>query len=646
MDTNTRVGRSFAVFGSFWPGKAACAVALGIGLLSGCGGGDVADETAGAQEAQMEPLERSAKKGDGNKRWPTSTPETSTTTTTTTPTTTSPTTSTTTTTTTTTSPTGTVPVSDRAPLGVNIEGLWDWARLQPFVDLMKTSRPWGTPDAPWDEAAQVDALGWPTADAGVVVNVRTYEPGDETKAYRYMTPGVYQLRFTGRASVGPSASTDVVIRNYTYDSATNRSHAEVVVGTAATQLMLTFRNTVGGVRDVSLRMPGYDDAQTFTNQFIQALTPFQVVRFMDFLRTNNNPVRTWAERTTPASGSQISPRGAAHEYAIQVANQLGKDIWINVPALADDAYVRSLATLLKQSLAPGRVVYVEYSNELWNFQFSQTTANMQLAVAEAVAGDTTLTRGQPCTQEMFNAGTGECNSYWAGYFRVGKRTVRIAQIFSEVFGAPAMNNQVRVVYATQFVNPGIAEQVLKNIATYRAQPSSLLYGVATAPYFYLAHDLVGSTVATKEQLLQSMETSLRTDVEPYFAAGVMNQGVFVRGPYTGGNYTGASHKALADYYGLKSLAYEGGPDFGQNAANTTTKVAANRELKMGELVKSEVTQWFGCGNDLYMYFSLSSAWDRHGYWGLTNDPTDLNTPKYAAVRDVAQTARSSLTTCR
>ena len=46
-----------------------------------------------------------------------------------------------------------------------------------------------------------------------------------------------------------------------------------------------------------------------------------------------------------------------------------------------------------------------------------------------------------------------------------------------------------------------------------------------------------------------------------------------------------------------------------------------------------------------MYFSLSSAWDRYGYWGLTNDPTDLSTGKYVAARDMAQSTRSSWTTC-
>ena len=535
--------------------------------------------------------------------------------------------------------------ADRAPLGVNVEGVADWSRLQPFVDLMKSARPWGTVDAPWDEAAAVDARGWPTGDAAVMVNVRTGEPGDEGKPYTTITPGVYRLRFVGRATVDASVSTNVVVRNVQYDAATNRSVGEVVVGSGSNQLVLAFRGTTGGVRNVSLRMPGYRAAQTFTNQFTQALAPFRVVRFMDFLRTNNNPVRTWRERTVKASGSQASAKGAAYEYAIEIANELGKDIWINVPVHADDAYVRSLAVLLKKQLLPGRAVYVEYSNELWNHMFTQTVDNMNLAVSEAVAGDITLTKGRRCTAELFAANSGDCNPYWAGYFRVGKRTARIAQIFSEVYGPGALNNQVRVVYATQFVNPGIAEQVLKNIATYRGIPSSLIYGVATAPYFYLDETLAASTTATPAQIIESLGASLTTENEAFFGAVVRENGAYVRKPYTGGDYTGASHKALADYYGIKSLAYEGGPDLRQNPANQAAKLAASRDPQMGELVRSEVTKWFGCGNDLFMHYSLSSSWDRYGYWGLTNDPTNLEIPKYKAARAVAESPKSTWTSC-
>jgi hypothetical protein len=179
-----------------------------------------------------------------------------------------------------------------------------------------------------------------------------------------------------------------VIRNSIYDAATNSSRAEIVVAPATTQLMLAFRNTNNGVKDVSLRLPDVDDTQTFTSQFAQALAPFQVVRFMDFLRTNGNPVRTWAERTTPASGTQVTPKGAAYEYAIQLANELGKDIWINVPALADDAYVRSLAQLVKQGLAQG-------AWSMWSTATSCGTSSFaghgqhERGDGEAIAGDTT-----------------------------------------------------------------------------------------------------------------------------------------------------------------------------------------------------------------------------------------------------------------
>jgi len=209
-----------------------------------------------------------------------------------------------------------------------------------------------------------------------------------------------------------------------------------------------------------------------------------------------------------------------------------------------------------------------------------------------------------------------------------------------------MNKQVRVVYATQFASPGIAELVLKNIATYRGSPSASLYGVATAPYFYLSEQVAASASAGQDQILQSLQNSLNTENQPYFAAGIQENGSFVRKPYKGGTSTGASHKALADYYGIKSLAYEGGPDLRQNPANATTKIAANRDARMGALVRDEISQWFGCGNDLFMHFSLTSSWDRYGYWGLTNDPTDTSVAKFAAAREIAQKARSTLTTCR
>lgn len=429
-------------------------------------------------------------------------------------------------------------------IGVNIEGVDDWARLSPFVDLMKSSRAWGLPDEPWKPGVRTDALGWPLEDAGVVVKVLHKDAGDPKAESRALDNGVYRLSFDGRATVAPVASEGVSVRKMAYDPATRRSTAELVIGPKASQLMLSFKGTQGGVKNVRLVPSGTPEGQVINPLFREAAAPFGTLRLMDFLKTNGNPTRSWSERTTPAAATQAGERGAAYEYAVQIANELGKDIWINVPALADDAYVRSLAELLQRTLAPGRAVYVEYSNELWNAVFSQTAANREAAVAEAAAGDTTLTKGRKCSLEQIKASSGDCNAHWAGYFRVGKRTVRIAQIFSEVFGPGAMNSRVRVVYATQFADRSLAEQVLKNIATYRGKPASFLYGVAAAPYFYLDENLAKTPGLGVEAIHASMTRSLERDVLPFFAPGITKKsGSFAKGvPYTGQDWSGPSLK--------------------------------------------------------------------------------------------------------
>jgi hypothetical protein len=540
------------------------------------------------------------------------------------------------------------PTTGGAMLGVNIEPPSDYARLPPFVDMMKSSRVWGTVDAPWNETSAVDALGWPTGDAGVVIASRQSDVSDDGNTYQYLQAGTYRLSFTGKATVTPTASIGVSVTNYLYDQATNRSTADVVVGATSNQLILSFRNTVGGVRNVALIRPGYADTDTFTNEFKQAIAPFTALRFMDYLATNGTPVRTWAERTTPASATQAVAKGGAYEYAIQMANELGKDIWLNVPLNADEAHIRSLADLINRTLAPGRVVYLEYSNEIWNWSFQQTSVNANLAVAEAVAGDTSLTYGMQCSQAQFDAGNVDtCNKYWSGYFRVGKQIVRISQLFSEVMGASALNTRFRPVYATQWAYAAIGEQVLKNIAKYRGAPSSFLYGVAGAPYFTLPNETYTSTTLTADSILQGLQRSVDVEFAPFFTAGMNVNGAFSRGtPYNGGDWTNATQKALADYYKIKSMAYEGGLDLGQSSASATAKMQANKDARMGDIAKSELDQWFGCGNDLFMYYSLTGAWGQWGYWGLTNDPNNLNAPRYVAAQKVAQTPASNFTTCR
>ena len=82
---------------------------------------------------------------------------------------------------------------------------------------------------------------------------------------------------------------------------------------------------------------------------------------MDFVQTNNNPIAEWADRTQPTDATQTkvavpgdlqASKGIAWEYAIDLANAVHKNVWVNIPARASDDYVRNLAALLRDRLAP------------------------------------------------------------------------------------------------------------------------------------------------------------------------------------------------------------------------------------------------------------------------------------------------------
>ena len=125
--------------------------------------------------------------------------------------------------------------------------------------------------------------------------------------------------------------------------------------------------------------------QTFTTPYLNLLAPFSTLRFMDWASTNGNPVTKWSQRTPPDYASQQQPNGAAWEYAIQLCNTLGKDMWVNVPVGATDGYVTSLAKLIHKELNPNLNVYVEFSNEVWNSSFAQFFTNLNAAEAEVKA---------------------------------------------------------------------------------------------------------------------------------------------------------------------------------------------------------------------------------------------------------------------
>ena len=475
---------------------------------------------------------------------------------------------------------------NKAPIGVGLEGLADWSRAQMFADAMKTSRAWGLPEKPWVHEIQTDALGWPLEDAGVVVIADTPDIG-----------GTYALAFEGRAQV--EGTFGVEIQNLNYDGAANLSTAQVVVPAAATQIFLKFTGTQGGVKNVRLMRPGTTEKDIFSPAFVDKLKPFPVLRFMDYLSTNNNKVVQWADRTTPETSSQARAQGGALEYVVELANLTGKDIWVNVPASADENYARQMAQLLKNGLIKNQKVYVEWSNEVWNWQFQQAQDNLAQAKIEGNAADAPLAFDQDRNE-----------GYWA-MRRIAKRSAEVGQIFRDVFGDTDMS-RVRPIYATQVGYEEVYKQGFYFLEHQYGQPNQVFYALAGAPYFNL-----------------NEEENKRGDITPDEIFAVLPQRIdeTLNMANTLGSY--------ATYYGLKHLAYEGGQHLQDHEGNGSTeaKIAVNRDPRMGPLVEKYLDGWQALNGDLFEYFTLSSGYSKWGSWGLLEN-MNATSPKYDAVTKV------------
>ena len=79
-------------------------------------------------------------------------------------------------------------------------------------------------------------------------------------------------------------------------------------------------------------------------------------------------------RPRPRGRRQLGDAGGVPiEVMIDLANTLHVDPWFCMPHQASDDYVRQFATLVHARLDPALHPHIEYSNEVWNTGFAQTT---------------------------------------------------------------------------------------------------------------------------------------------------------------------------------------------------------------------------------------------------------------------------------
>lgn len=488
-------------------------------------------------------------------------------------------------------------------LGVNLPPVFSWSNTPMYADLMRQARRFGTPETPWDEKALLGDDGWPVGNFGIML---TSSQGNLST-----NGGRYTVRFKGQAKVKVVAS-PAILGEARHDPAADITTIPLELPDHAEQLVLSFTEVRSAVKDLRVVRPGYDAARPplFTREFLDHIAPFKVVRLMDWLRTNNNPVSRWSMRATDATIHHTSEKGVPWEHAVELARVAGKDLWINIPGQADDDYVRTLARLLREQLPASTRIYVEYSNEVWNSMFSQTRENLAAAVREVeTRPDSKLNHDGKNNPDLWR------------FRRVAQRGKEISDIFREVFGDAAMMTRVRPVYAVQIVNTYATNLVLDYMAKVHGPPNHYFYALAGAPYFNLGPE------QKKEGL----------DADAVLAAWSDNIDAMPRI-----NRFEKNH-ALARWYQLPFLAYEGGADsFGPGSLEA--KRAASLDPRLEPLCRRYLDSWYASGGGLFMWFMAGAGkWSTpYGTWELTTDLAITDTPKIRCLHGAIAAGKPAL----
>ena len=504
-----------------------------------------------------------------------------------------------------------------AQIGVNI-GLPE--RGGTYIDLVKENYRWHELSTGNElNAAQVDAQGWPAMDARYIADFRPVAEWagfiDDPELYRLDVSGTWQGPCTGQANVSSNFGT--VVQNLSYNAGTNTSSFDFVVAPGSNGLFLiefteTRRTPAhplnSGITGFKMLRPGYeDDSELFFPPFLSLFDSihFSSIRYMIFTGTNGSepdyPAQTqWADRKLPTDASQNGipqigkPVGACWEHVIELANRTQTDPWINVPVSASADYVAQLATMFKNGLDTDLNIYVESSNEVWNTApgFEQSLYNQAQAAA---------------------LGIGEHENH-------ARRTVELAQIFQGVFGAGSLNERIRVVLCShQPMLKWWVEPMLQYVNSNFGAPSDFLYAIGSQSYFSGGHE-TGESV---NKILDDCHLSIASQIDD-----------------TGVNEAGrVQWVQKATDWGLPGgyVSYEGGPDHGGGSTeNIANRILAERSEGMCEEMRYNLDEAFlQVGGALAMQFTLTSAYNRYGCWGLTDDVTlPHRNFKFACLRDL------------
>ncbi len=529
-------------------------------------------------------------------------------------------------------------------MGIGLAAISDWSTQAPFLDLMKTSRPWlghvagrfgGMEYAQLVEGGYLDAAGWPVKMPRALGSIGTLILTDMPQQATSLK-GRYLLRYQGQGVI------EVTGRATNVRYGTNEVRFDYAPGPGSVDIRIQRMHRSDPPREITVvredRAANFDAGARFNPDWTQHLAGMTVLRFMDWMGTNDSPIASWEDRPR-VEDVTYALRGVPVEVMVALANELGIDPWFNMPHLAKDAYVTNFATYVEETLNAERRAYVEFSNEVWNWQFAQTR----------------------WADEMAQARWGEADKGMQFY---GLRAAEVARIWTDVFGGNA-KARLRNVIASQTGWLGLEREALEAPLYVAEQggnsaPATAFDAYAITGYFggvlglednadmvsgWLSDSLATARAEGEAQGLTGADLQDYIQTHRYDAASALAEQDLRNGGASGlENDTLADligrawpyHAAVARAHDLDLVMYEGGSHVVGLGAQVNDEALTgffhhfNYSPEMGALYDDLLAGWEAVGGQLFTHYSDVYAPTKWGSWGALRYLADDN-PRWEAL---------------
>ncbi len=505
-------------------------------------------------------------------------------------------------------------------LGANLDGVADWSVQHPFVDRMKTARPWiGHSADEWGrwstealrEAGHVGADGWPrslpegaTRLEALVLTDQPEDAGQLAGRYALRWKGAGHVEVTGRSRLISQRPGEIV-----FHYAPGEGLVAVVVKSTDPE------GTGDHIRDMTLvreeHLALHEAGALFNPAWIARVQDLRNVRFVNWMNTSDTKLERWEDRARPDYQSWgMLPGGVPLEVMVALANEIGADPWFTIPHRANDDFVRRFAQYVRDHLDPRLRAHVEYSNEVWNFLFPQ--ANWAAEQARARWGEADQTG-------------------WVQF--AGMRAAEIADIWREVFAEEA-ESRLRTVVAVHTGWLGLEEAILEAplaVAEGRAPPVDSFDLYAVTGYFGEALDPAGDTRRLRRWLEEGAQAATARLAEE-LREGSLERLLEEVLPH---------HARAAEHYDLDLVMYEGGthvtaPEISDPDLAAFIQ-AFNYTPEMAALYETLLEGWRAAGGTLFNHYVDVARPSRWGSWGGLRHPWDEN-PRWDVLMDYNRTA--------